>query len=157
LGEQETSVIRIEDDASSEASLNGSGRSERDPQYKFDPVSPDTNPPFLPDHLMHLFDSPSCIHGCEQVLVEQLPKRTKGELIGEPRKRAKGWGLFYEEGWDMFKIMLLVAVMVFGSFLFGVLWSILQKDVQGAFGISAWFVTIVGSTLALFALSSSRL
>jgi len=39
--------------------------------------------------------------------------------------------------------------------LWGV-WAILRKDIQGAFGISAW-VTIGGSTLALFAISLSRL
>jgi hypothetical protein len=45
---------------------------------------------------------------------------------------------------------------VFGSFLFGVLWSVFQKDVQGAFGISAWWITAGGSVLALLAMRSAR-
>ena len=87
----------------------------------------------------------------------QLPKRTKGKLTGKGNRRAKGWGIFFEEGWDLVKIAWLYFLVVFlGSLLFAVIWAIYQKDVQGAFGISAWWVTIGGSTLALFAISSSR-
>lgn len=129
-----------------------------DPQYLYTPVPPATSPPYVPDYLLHLFESPSCIDECEKEIFERLPKRTKGELLGKPDQRAKGWGIFYEEGWDLLKIGWLVFLVIFlGSFLFGVLWAVLKKDTQGAFGIAAWWVTIGGSTLALFAINSSRI
>ena len=54
-------------------------------------------------------------------MFERLPKRTKGALAGKSDRRARGWGIFYEEGWDALKIAWLVFLVVFyGSFLFGV-------------------------------------
>jgi hypothetical protein len=127
-----------------------------DPQYRCEPVPPDTIPPMLPDYLLHLFNSPSCIDPSEREVFEQLPKRTKGKLSGKANQRARGWGIFLEEGWDFVKISwLYFLVMFLGSLLFAVIWAIYRKDVQSAFGISAWWVTIGGSTLALFAIISS--
>ena len=51
----------------------------------------------------------------------------------------------------MKKIVWLVSVVfLLGSLLFGTLWAIFHKDVQCAFGISAWWVSSGGSLLALF-------
>jgi hypothetical protein len=112
----------------------------------------------MPDYLLHLFNKPSCLSEQEQEVFTRFPKRTKGELAGTLAQRAKGWGIFFEEGYDLLKIAWLVSLVSFlGSLLFGVLWAVVRKDVQGAFGISAWWVTVGGSSLALFAIRSSRI
>jgi hypothetical protein len=129
----------------------------KDPQYQYAPAPPATSPPYLPDYLLHLFDSPFCIDETEEEIFERLPKRTKGELAGTRSQRAKGWGIYYEEGLDQLKIALLVFVVIFvASLLFGILWAVLKKDVQGAFGVAAWWVAMGGSSIALVAIGSSR-
>ncbi|ORY16285.1 hypothetical protein BCR34DRAFT_557542 [Clohesyomyces aquaticus] len=128
-----------------------------DPQYRYAVVTPTTSPPILPDHLLHLFESPWCIDEREQTVFDRLPKRTKGKLVAEASQPAKGWGIFYEEGWDFPKIAWMVVFVFLGSLLFGVLWAVLQKDTQGAFGIAGWWVAIGGTTLALLAIRSSRI
>jgi hypothetical protein len=85
-----------------------------------------------------------------------LPKRTKGKLAVKPIGRTPGWGIFFEEGWDLAKISSIVVLVVLGSLLFGLLWAVLKKDAQGAFGISAWWATVCSCILALFAIKSSR-
>ena len=126
-------------------------------QYRCKPGPPATYPPILPDYLLHLFTSPSCINENETWILSQLPKRTCGQLHGTPDQPAEGWGIFYQEGWDMLKIVwLFIILFILGSLVFGVMWSIYQKDVQGAFGISAWWVTAGGSMLALLAIRSAN-
>jgi hypothetical protein len=63
----------------------------------------------------------------------------------------------HDEGWDIRKIAWIYLVFgVFGSFLFGVLWSLFRRDVQGAFGISAWWITAGGSVIAILAIHSTQ-
>jgi hypothetical protein len=126
-------------------------------QYRCVPGPPETYPPILPDFLLHLFTSPSCINADETWVLDQLPKRTCGQLHGAPRQPAEGWGILYDEGWDIRKIAWIYLVFgVFGSFLFGVLWSLVRRDVQGAFGISAWWITAGGSVIAILAIHSTQ-
>lgn len=106
----------------------------------------------LPDYLMHLFTSPSCINENETWILDQLPRRICGELYGKSHEPAEGWGIYYQEGWDRDKITWIVAVLfLLGSLIFGVLWSKFKMDVQGAFGVSAWWVAVCGIFMALVA------
>lgn len=126
-------------------------------QYRCKAGPPPTYPPVLPDYLLHLFTSPSCINENETWILGQVPKRTRGQLYGTAHQPAEGWGIFYQEGWDMMKVAwFFVIICILGSLVFGVLWSVYQKDVQSAFGISAWWVTAGGSMLALLAIRSAK-
>ena len=126
-------------------------------QYRCKPGPPATYPPILPDYLLHLFTSPLCINENETWILGQFPKRICGQLRGTPDQPAEGWGIFYQEGWDILKIMwLFIILFIIGSLIFGILWSIYQNDIQGAFGISAWWVTVGGSMLALLAIRSAN-
>jgi len=124
-------------------------------EYLCIPGPPLTYPPVLPNYLMHLFTSPSCINEKETWILEQLSKRICGELHGKSHEPAEGWGIYYQEGFDRDKIVWIVAVLfLLGSFIFGVLWSKFKMDIQGAFGVSAWWVTVCGILMALVATRS---
>lgn len=126
-------------------------------EYRCIPGPPLTYPPVLPDYLMHLFTSPSCIDEEETSILSRLPRRICGELCGKSDEPAEGWGIYYQEGFDRDKIVWSVAVVfLLGSFIFGVLWSTFKMDIQGAFGVSAWWVTICGILIALVAIRSDN-
>jgi hypothetical protein len=98
---------------------------------------------------MHLFSSPSCINKNDTWILDQLPKRTCGQLHGKVGQPAEGWGIYYQEGWDMDKIALvLFLVFLLASLLFGILWTRFKMDLQGAFGVSAYMVTACGIFIA---------
>jgi len=72
-----------------------------------------------------------------------------GELSGGFDKPNEGWGFHFEEGWDFDLIMTIsFVVFILGSLLFGICWSILEHDIQGAFGVSAYIVTACGLFVA---------
>jgi hypothetical protein len=97
-----------------------------------------------------LFDYPSEVAENDVWVLNQIPKRTCGQLQGVPGQPAEGWGIYYHESWDRELITLAVfTVLVLATLLFGVLWSKYQFDVQGAFGVSAWMATLGGIFIAL--------
>jgi hypothetical protein len=71
-----------------------------------------------------------------------VPKRLVGELSGDLGHPPDAWGFYFQEGWD-FDLIITISFVVFlvGSLLFGVCWSVLESDIQGAFGVSAYMVT----------------
>lgn len=96
--------------------------------------------------MMDCFTDPNSIHLDAALIWKQLPKRTCGELAPQPFELLEGWGIYFEEGWNWFKIWCILATSFFPpSLLFGLLWAILKKDVQGAFGVASWWMT--GATI----------
>lgn len=90
-------------------------------------------------------------------ILDQLPKRTCGELKGKAGQPAEGWGIYYQEGWDKDIITLVVfAVFLVASLVFGVLWSKYKMDVQGAFGVSAYIMAACGIAISLVAMRADR-
>lgn len=105
--------------------------------------------PPVPAHvLIDYYENPSSIDATDTWLIELMPKRICGRLEGKSTEPAQGWGISYEEGWDHEKIGLILLIVFFGGCLFfGVLWTVFQNDIQGAFGVSAWWLS--ASTLLL--------
>jgi len=110
-------------------------------EYCCYPVPPAVNPPIPPVYLASLFMCPNDVHEEDTWILNQLPKRTCGELRGQIGQPADGWGIYYDEGLDRDMLALIILALFFvASLLFGVLWSRFQYDVQGAFGVSAYMV-----------------
>lgn len=83
-------------------------------------------------------------------MLNQIPKRIIGALQGKPIQPTEGWGLYFQEGWNEKVIIhILFALFLLGSLVFGILWSILKMDIQGAFGVSAYIVTAGGIFLSV--------
>lgn len=101
---------------------------------------------------MHMLCSPQCIDVRETWVLDQLPKRTRGELEERAGQPVEGWGIYYQEGVDFDMIIGVVfCIFVLASLLFGILWTVFEHDVQGAFGISSYMVTASGIFLAWMA------
>jgi hypothetical protein len=119
-------------------------------EYNCSPIPPKARPPIPPEYLAMLFYRPSEAGQDDVWVLNQLPKRTCGQLQGAPGEPAEGWGIYYHESWDRDRITLAVfIILVLATLLFGVLWSKYQFDVQGAFGVSAWMATLGGILIAL--------
>lgn len=96
-----------------------------------------------------MLTSPKCINEDETFVLEQLPKRTKGELKGTVGRPVEGWGIHYQEGWDFDTVIgIVLGVFLLASLLFAILWSHFELDIQGAFGVSSYMVTATGIFIA---------
>ncbi|KAF2830962.1 hypothetical protein CC86DRAFT_282182, partial [Ophiobolus disseminans] len=127
-------------------------------EYRCTPAGPlDVWPPILSQQLMHMLTSPACIHEDETLVLDQLPKRTRGEMEGKVRRPAEGWGLHYREGQDFEILMGVVAIGLVASFVFAVLWAQFRHDVQGAFSVASYVVTAVAAVVALIVNRAGRL
>ncbi|UPX10023.1 uncharacterized protein EKO05_0000699 [Ascochyta rabiei] len=118
-------------------------------EYQCYPVPPKTFPPVPPEYLRSLFTCHKEPHPMSTWIIQQLPKRKWGELFGQPDQPAEGWGIYYKEGWDPGMIAIFVFLLLLASLLFGILWTALRSDIQGAFGVASWIVAIGGALLAV--------
>lgn len=76
-------------------------------------------------------------------MLNQIPKKLKGKLEEKLDDDVNGWGIQFEEGPDWSKIWTaMTVVFVLGSVLFGILWSVFEQDVQAAFGVSNWWISL---------------
>lgn len=113
------------------------------------PCPSGTWPPVGSSKLLHMLNCPESIAKDYTWVLHQVPKRIAGKLSGAGDHPADGWGFYFQEGWD-FDLIITISFVVFilGSLLFGVCWSILESDIQGAFGVSAYMVTACGLFVA---------
>jgi len=109
----------------------------------------DTWPLVGPKHLAHMLRCPLQINEKQTWIFNLVPKRNWGELSGRANEPTEGWGFYFEEGWD-FDVVVNLAFVVFmlASLLFGILWTVLKSDIQGAFGVSSYIVTLSGLVIA---------
>jgi hypothetical protein len=120
-------------------------------EYECSPAGPlETGPPIMPQEMMHMLDHPNLIDERERSVLNQLPKRICGQLQANGEEPAEGWGLYYEEGLNVFLVVnIVVWTSILASLLFGVLWTILRSDIQGAWSVSSWIVTTSALVVAL--------
>jgi hypothetical protein len=107
--------------------------------------------------MMHYLTRPECCHEYDTRVFDQLPKRTCGKLEGKIKRSTVGWGLYFQEGVDFGKLASVVSSVLVASFLFAVLWSNLEHDVQGGFGVASYIVTVLAVFVALVVNRAGRL
>lgn len=107
--------------------------------YTFETV--DLLPPVGSHYLLHLFKHPEDYDG-ELITYLRAPKRRERLEFG------MGWGINLVEGFLAQKVWaVLIAGFGVGSAVFGILWTIKKDDVQGAFGVAGWIVTLAALVL----------
>ncbi|EDU46316.1 hypothetical protein TUN199_04230 [Pyrenophora tritici-repentis] len=110
-------------------------------------------PPVLPAKMLHYFQHPELIAEEEMSVFNQLPKRNCGEIQATGQAPAEGWGLYYEENWNIgLIIVVMVAIVILASVLFGICWTLVKADIQGAWGVSSYMVTACGLVVALLSM-----
>ena len=112
-------------------------------EYVYEPY--DLIPPVGENLMAHLFYHPE--HANEQAITcLRAPKKRKERLTVCPQHGTSvGWGIHLVEGWVVQRIWLLcLGLFITGSLAFGVCWTILKHDIQGAFAVAAWIIALVG-------------
>ncbi|KAL8815670.1 MAG: hypothetical protein Q9223_005218 [Gallowayella weberi] len=117
--------------------------------YSFQPC--DLLPPVGENLMTHLFHHP---HEANEMAItyRRSPKKRKEKLEVCPQSGTNvGWGIHLVEGWAITRIWILAfAVFLASSLIFAIAWALLEYDLQGAFGVSTYFVTlaalVIGST-----------
>ena len=109
------------------------------------PYDPDLLPPIGGELMLHYFKNPS--HAKLSLICSRAPKKRREKLETCP---STGWGLHIEEGIILGRLLwLMFALFVIGSLLFAILWTVLEHDVSGAFGVASWILTVGALTAAL--------
>ncbi|KAK2012017.1 hypothetical protein LZ32DRAFT_605897 [Colletotrichum eremochloae] len=62
-----------------------------------------------------------------------------------------GWGIYFEEGWHFKTIWVITLVLLLISFMFSVTWWFVMSDIQGAFGVGSYCVTVAALFLGFLA------
>lgn len=120
-------------------SSSSNEKSPSEHPYTFEPV--DLIPPVGSAYLLHLFKHPEDYDG-EMITYARAPKRRERLDFG------MGWGINLVEGFHAQKVWaVIMACFGIGSAVFAVLWTIKKGDVQGAFGVAGWVVTLAGLVL----------
>ncbi|KAH3997004.1 hypothetical protein HBI81_129790 [Parastagonospora nodorum] len=127
-------------------------------EYDCSPAGPpETCPPVNSQYLMHMLTSPECKIDKKQTWVlNQLPKR-RGQLDVKVNEYADGWGLHFKEDLDGRILSGMVFIVLTFSFLFSVLWSSVEEDIQGGFGVGSYIVAAVAVPAALALNRSGKL
>jgi hypothetical protein len=105
-------------------------------------IAPAIGPRKVTHYLLH----PECVNSEQESVLAQLPKRSGlyGLLKASPQEEVTGWGIHFEEGWHWPTIWFILAVLVFFSLLFGVIWSVKRNDIQGGFAVSGFVLASCG-------------
>jgi hypothetical protein len=99
------------------------------------------------------FLNPHSIVAGQRTTLNQLPKRRlQGELQATKDELATGWGLHIEEGWHLPTIYCCFVVIILFSLIFGIVWSVTRNDIQGAFAVSGFALTLGAMFLGYMAL-----
>jgi len=114
-------------------------------------------PILAPSFFAHLLKHPEEICDQQTEIFPWVPKRKLGELGIEGRKQSThGWGLYFEEGWAVDEIMMLVFLAFAASLVFLISWSKLTSDVSAASGVSAYMIAAVVMVVTLVISKTGR-
>ncbi len=120
-------------------------------QYDFAPPPPlDMVPPIAAEHLVHLLKAEcSASWQAGSFYLDQLPRKKDKPLKFAVSAHLThdanvGYGLRFVESPDSSFIVtfLFVITLIVGT-VFGVSWTVFEKDLQGAWAIAAYFVSVM--------------
>ena len=128
-------------------------------QYYCTPREPRLKPPIGTNYLTHYFQNPGCIKSTNLVYtLNQVPKRLGQCMATSGSQRVEAWGLEFEEGWDRGRLRnAIFGIVVSGCIIFALLWSVLLKDMQSAFALASFFVTVLAVVGAYIASAEPRI
>jgi hypothetical protein len=103
--------------------------------------APSTIPPVGSSILMHFYHNPACADTESAHILRLFPQKLNKPLKRGYEGASTGWGLHFQEGWHWNEFCVVgLILLVVASIVFGIAWSILDHDVQGAFGISGYIL-----------------
>lgn len=87
--------------------------------------------------LTHYFHRPHAVEIPQRSIHNQLPKRACGQLQSSPDQAELGWGIHFEEAWHWRTIYFVLVILMLLGVLFGVIWTVIKRDIQSGFAITA--------------------
>jgi hypothetical protein len=125
-------------------------------QYKFDVCN--TIPPIGPGQLLHLWNSPNHPDGTGQTVLGRFPKKKHERLYVGPNDTVYGWGIHLVEGpnWVLIWFIIFIVVLI-GSCVFSIAYSVLQHDIQSAFAISSYVISFATLSIGACSICSRRM
>lgn len=130
---------------------------ERKDEYHYAPMPSKTMPPVGENLMLHFCTSPHCASE-RGIILDRIPKKLNKRLRTCPTKgTGEGWGIYIQEDWHVCMIVIVAfAVLILGSLVFFICWSVLKHDLQGASGIAMYIMALIalgiGSLQAVFEL-----
>ncbi|KAL8899612.1 MAG: hypothetical protein Q9207_006108 [Kuettlingeria erythrocarpa] len=104
----------------------------------------DLIPPIGENLMTHLFHHPHEANETAITLIRSPKKRKQKLAVCAQMGTSLGWGIHLVEGWAWTKIWLSsLTLFLLSSLVFAISWSVLKHDLQGAFGVAAYFVALV--------------
>ena len=95
----------------------------------------------MPDHLFfHYFYNPKPHYNSKWM--PRLPKKLDRSIFCNTEQLPEGWGVHIVESAHYYTIFLSLFLGFVLSGVLSVAWAILRNDVQGAFSIGTWIVTL---------------
>ena len=114
--------------------------------YEYKPVPTKHLPPIGATMMMHLFNGCAAVPQERSYFIDLLPKKKDGPLEFQKGKidGNTGYGLHFREVLNYsLPLTALFVINIAASLIFGVCWSVLEKDLQDAWTIAAWISSIV--------------
>jgi hypothetical protein len=111
--------------------------------YLYRPMPAEFEPPIGKNQMRHLYDHPD--HADDlPVCYSRVPRKLRERLSAAPGiGRSDGWGICFIEGVSWPRVCALGLAGVLASTIFGVVWTVVQKDIQGGFGVASYMLGVL--------------
>jgi hypothetical protein len=111
--------------------------------YLYRPMPAEFEPPIGKNQMRHLYDHPD--HADDlPVCYSRVPRKLRKRLAAAPGLgRSEGWGICFIEGVSWPRVCALGLAGVLASTIFGVVWTVVQKDIQGGFGVASYMLGVL--------------
>jgi hypothetical protein len=126
-----------------EARIRESLPRKNDNDYDFAPPEPDFLPPIGHNEMMHYFYKP-CTGQDEDCHIRRFPGHKLNPVPFQPTEEEKYvWGieLVESESREWLYLSIPVFIVFFFSMVFGTIWTVVLRDVQGGFTVAGYIVT----------------
>jgi hypothetical protein len=111
--------------------------------YLYSPMPAEFEPPIGKNQMRHLYDHPD--HADDlPVCYSRVPRKLRERLSAAPGLgRSEGWGICFIEGVSWPRVCALGLAGVLASTVFGVVWTVVQQDIQGGFGVASCMLGVL--------------
>lgn len=111
--------------------------------YLYRPMPAEFEPPIGKNQMRHLYDHPD--HADDlPVCFSRVPRKLRERLSAAPGiGRSEGWGICFIEGVSWPRVCALGLAGVLGSTVFGVVYTVVQDDIQGGFGVASYMLGVL--------------
>ena len=115
----------------------------RKDNYLYRPMPAEFEPPIGKNQMRHLYDHPD--HADDlPVCYSRVPRKLRERLSAAPGiGMSEGWGICFIEGVSWPRVCALGLAGVLASTLFGVVWTVVQDDIQGGFGVASYMLGVL--------------